>query len=143
MSERLELTLREAIPTDAPAIIALWQACGLTRPWNDPQADFAQAIAGPTSTVLVVEQEQAFAGSVMVGFDGHRGWVYYLAVAPVHRRNGLGRTLMDSAEVWLRARGAPKIQLMVRDDNHAALGFYEALGLERQKVVTLGKFLKD
>lgn len=143
MSERLELTLREAISTDAPAIIALWQACGLTRPWNDPQADFAQAIAGPTSTVLVVEQEQTLAGSVMVGFDGHRGWVYYLAVAPEHRRNGLGRTLMDSAEVWLRARSAPKIQLMVRDDNHAALGFYEALGLERQKVVTLGKFLKD
>ncbi|WEK00563.1 MAG: GNAT family acetyltransferase [Candidatus Sphingomonas phytovorans] len=143
MSERLELTLREAISTDAPAIIALWQACGLTRPWNDPQADFAQAVAGPTSTILVVEQERVLAGSVMVGFDGHRGWVYYVAVAPDHRRNGLGRTLMDSAEVWLRARGAPKIQLMVRDDNHAALGFYEALGLERQKVVTLGKFLKD
>lgn len=143
MSERLELTLREAISPDAPAVIALWQACGLTRPWNDPEADFAQAVAGPTSAVLVVEQERVLAGSVMVGFDGHRGWVYYVAVAPDHRRNGLGRTLMDSAEAWLRARGAPKIQLMVRDDNHAALGFYEALGLERQKVVTLGKFLKD
>ncbi|WCM28229.1 GNAT family acetyltransferase [Sphingomonas sp. QA11] len=143
MSERLELTLREAISPDAPAIIALWQACGLTRPWNDPQADFARAIAGPTSTVLVVEQERVLAGSVMVGFDGHRGWVYYLAVVPDHRRSGLGRILMNSAEVWLRARGAAKIQLMVRDDNHAALGFYEALGLERQKVVTLGKFLKD
>ena len=83
------------------------------------------------------------AGSVMVGFDGHRGWVYYLAVAPDRRRSGLGRVLMAAAEAWLRARGAPKIQLMVRADNEAALGFYEALGLERQQVVTLGRFLKD
>jgi ribosomal protein S18 acetylase RimI-like enzyme len=67
----------------------------------------------------------------MVGSDGHRGWVYYLAVAPARRRAGLGRTMMDAAEAWLRARGAPKIQLMVREDNEAALGFYEALGLER------------
>ena len=77
----------------------------------------------------------------MVGCDGHRGWVYYLAVAPERRRSGLGRTMMDAAEAWLRERGAPKIQLMVREDNEAALGFYEALGLERQKVVTLGRFL--
>jgi ribosomal protein S18 acetylase RimI-like enzyme len=133
---------REATPADAPAVIALWEACGLTRPWNVPQDDFTQAIAGPTSTILIMGQG-SLAGSVMVGFDGHRGWVYYLAVAPDHRRHGLGRVLMAAAEAWLRARGAPKIQLMVRDDNHAALGFYEALGLEPQKVVTLGKFLKD
>jgi len=76
----------------------------------------------------------------MVGFDGHRGWVYYLAVSPDHRRKGLGRALMAAAEAWLRARGAPKIQLMVREENEA-IAFYEALGLERQKVVTLGRFL--
>jgi len=77
----------------------------------------------------------------MTGYDGHRGWVYYLAVAPDRRRGGLGRALMAAAEAWLRARGAPKIQLMVRGDNAAALGFYEALGLERQAVVTLGRFI--
>ena len=126
---------------DAGAVVALWDACGLTRPWNDAHADFALAVAGPASAVLVAREGGALAGSVMVGFDGHRGWVYYLAVAPGRRRGGIGRALMAAAEVWLRVRGAPKIQLMVREDNAAALGFYEALGLERQKVVTLGRFL--
>jgi len=126
---------------DAGAVVALWDACGLTRPWNDAHADFALAVAGPASAVLVAREGGALAGSVMVGFDGHRGWVYYLAVAPGRRRGGLGRALMAAAEAWLRVRGAPKIQLMVREDNAAALGFYEALGLERQKVVTLGRFL--
>ena len=140
---------REANATDAQAVIALWEACGLTRPWNDPQADFVLALAAPGSTVLIVRDEGGgagqgdLAGSVMVGFDGHRGWVYYLAVAPARQRAGLGRVLMAAAEAWLRARGAPKIQLMVRADNAAALSFYEALGLDRQPVVTLGRFLKD
>jgi ribosomal protein S18 acetylase RimI-like enzyme len=133
--------MREAAPADAGEVIALWEACGLTRPWNDPAADFARAVAGPTSAVLLLHEGDAPAASVMVGCDGHRGWVYYLAVAPERRRAGLGRALMDAAEAWLRARGAPKIQLMVREDNAAALGFYEALGLERQAVVTLGRFL--
>ena len=138
----------EAYEADSQAVIALWEACSLTRPWNDPRADFALALAGPSSTILVIRDEGGagqgdLAGSIMVGFDGHRGWVYYLAVAPARRRSGLGRVLMAAAEAWLRARGAPKIQLMVRADNQAALGFYEALGLERQQVVTLGRFLKD
>jgi ribosomal protein S18 acetylase RimI-like enzyme len=133
--------MREAQAADAGAVIALWEACGLTRPWNDPAVDFARAVAGPASAVLLLREGGALAASVMVGFDGHRGWVYYLAVAPERRRAGLGRVMMDAAEAWLRARGAPKIQLMVRADNEAALGFYESLGLDRQQVVTLGRFL--
>jgi ribosomal protein S18 acetylase RimI-like enzyme len=133
--------MTEADAADANDVIALWGACGLTRPWNDPAADFARAVAGPASAILLLREGDALVASVMLGFDGHRGWVYYLAVAPERRRAGLGRTMMDAAEAWLRARGAPKIQLMVREDNEAALGFYEALGLERQKVVTLGRFL--
>ena len=133
--------IEPATAEDGAAVIALWHACGLTRPWNDPRADFARAVAGPASAVLIARTESELAGSVMVGDDGHRGWVYYLAVADARRREGLGRTLMAAAEDWLRERGAPKIQLMVREDNDAALGFYEALGLERQKVVTLGRFL--
>ncbi|RYD84603.1 MAG: GNAT family N-acetyltransferase, partial [Sphingomonadales bacterium] len=82
-------------------------------------------------------------GSAIAGFDGHRGWVYYLAVSPDARRGGLGRALMAAAEDWLRERGAPKIQLMVRGSNADALGFYEALGFERQDVVVLGRFLRD
>lgn len=135
--------IEAASADDAAAVVALWRACGLTRPWNDPDADFALAAGGTSSVVLVARDGDGIEGSIMVGFDGHRGWVYYLAVAPDHRRAGLGRALMAAAEDWLRACGAPKIQLMVREDNHEALGFYESLGLERQKVVTLGRFLKD
>lgn len=132
-----------ATAEDGPAVTALWRACGLTRPWNDPDADFALALATEASAILVARDGKDIAGSVMVGFDGHRGWVYYLAVAPARQRAGLGRALMAAAEDWLRTRGAPKIQLMVREDNHAALRFYETLGLEPQPVVTLGRFLKD
>ena len=135
--------LREAGVEDESAVIALWEAAGLTRPWNDPGRDFERALAVPNAAVLILATADAVVASVMVGYDGHRGWVYYLAVAPGHRRGGLGRRLMDAAETWLRRRGAPKIQLMVREDNVEALGFYEALGLERQKVVTLGRFLKE
>lgn len=127
---------------DAAAVVALWRACALTRPWNDPDADFAQALASGAA-VLVARSAGELQGSVMVGFDGHRGWVYYLAVHPGARRQGLGRALMDAAEAWLRQRGARKIQLMVRSDNASALGFYEALGLERQEVVTLGRFFEE
>ena len=122
-------------------MIALWHACGLTRPWNDPAADFALALGDAAAIVLVVRAGAAIDGSVMAGFDGHRGWIYYLAVAPHARRTGLGRRLMAAAEAWLAGRSAPKLQLMVRGDNAAAIGFYEALGLARQDVVVLGRFL--
>jgi ribosomal protein S18 acetylase RimI-like enzyme len=135
------MMITPATPTDAPAVIALWQACGLTRPWNDPQADFDLALAGSQSTVLIARECDVTSGSVMVGFDGHRGWVYYLAVAPEERRQGLGRALMEAAEAWLRVRGAPKIQLMVRAENVAAAGFYSALGFALQPVSTFGKRL--
>lgn len=119
----------------------LWEACGLTRPWNDPRADFDLALASATSAVLLAEQGPVICGSVMVGFDGHRGWVYYLAAAAECRRTGIGRRLMQAAEEWLKAAGSPKIQLMVRGDNQAARGFYAALGYELQDVVTIGRRL--
>jgi len=133
--------VNEADVTDIEAVVALWEACGLTRPWNDPRADFRIAIEGATSAVLVVRDGEAIIASAMVGFDGHRGWLYYLAVVPDQQRSGLGREMMERAEAWMRGQGAPKLQLMVRDDNAAALGFYEALGLEPQNVVVLGKRL--
>jgi ribosomal protein S18 acetylase RimI-like enzyme len=133
--------MTEAGLEDREEVIALWEGCGLTRPWNDPAADFDRAVEGATSAILLLRDGDALAASVMVGCDGHRGWVYYLAVAPDRQRQGLGRRMMAEAEAWLRAHGAPKIQLMVRDSNDAALAFYEALGLERQPVVTLGRFL--
>lgn len=132
-----------AVAGDRDAVVALWRACGLTRPWNDPDRDFALALESGASAILVARAGEALGGAVMTGFDGHRGWVYYLAVAPDRRGAGLGRALMAAAEQWLRDRGAPKLQLMVRTDNAAALDFYAALGLERQEVVTLGRFLRD
>lgn len=132
----------EASAGDADGVVALWRACGLTRPWNDPVADFRRALAGPTSTVLVMRADAVPVATVMVGHDGHRGWVYYLAVDPAARRAGHGRAMMAAAEGWLRERRIPKLQLMVREGNDAALAFYAALGLERQAVVTLGRFLE-
>ena len=138
-----ESRLCEAGAGDASRVIALWRRCGLTRPWNDPEQDFRRAVEAPASAILLLEAPEVLAAAVMVGFDGHRGWVYYLAVDPEQRRQGIGRQMMAAAEDWLRVCGAPKIQLMVREDNADAIGFYEALGLERQEVVTLGRFLKD
>lgn len=132
---------RLATPEDREPVVALWQACGLTRPWNDASADFDRAVGGVSSDILLLEEAGRLAATVMVGDDGHRGWVYYLAVAPDCRKQGLGRTMMAAAEQWLRERNAPKIQLMVRDDNEDAIGFYKALGYEVQPVVTIGRRL--
>jgi ribosomal protein S18 acetylase RimI-like enzyme len=124
-----------------PFVIDLWHRCGLIRPWNDPVSDIAFARDNPSSTVLLGRRGERIVASAMVGFDGHRGWIYYLGVDPDFQRQGLGRRMMDCAEQWLRARGAPKLQLMIRDGNVAATAFYEALGLERQPVITMGKRL--
>lgn len=128
---------------DQDAVIGLWRDCALTRSWNDPETDFRQAIENATSDILMLVEIDILIATVMVGFDGHRGWVYYLAVHPDHRRRGLGKQMMEAAETWLRDLAAPKIQLMVRSDNDEAIAFYEALGLERQDVATLGKRLDD
>lgn len=132
-----------AAADDGPAVTALWAACGLTRIWNDPQSDFDLALATETSTILLGVSDDGLLGSVMVGFDGHRGWVYYLAVTSAHRKQGVARALMVAAEAWLTARQCPKIQLMVRGDNLAARGFYDAIGYTLQDVVTIGRRLDD
>ncbi len=119
----------------------LWQAAGLTRPWNDPGADFDLALANPTSTILLARDDDAIVGTVMVGFDGHRGWVYYLASDPSRLKGGIGRALMTAAENWLKELGCPRIRLMVRSDNCNAAGFYASIGYENQDVLTLGRTL--
>src|SRR6056297_543363 len=128
---------------DRAAVLALWEACGLTRPWNPPEGDLDRALANPSSTVLVARYGDAVQGSVMVGDDGHRGWVYYLSVEPSHRKTGLGRELMAAAEEWLRSRGVRKIELMVRSGNDAVLGFYEGLGYSGEPVAVLSRWLVD
>ena len=135
------MVIAELVEKDVEGVVSLWRRCDLTRPWNDPHADIAHARRVADGTVLVGKNDGELVASVMVGFDGHRGWVYYLAVDPDAQRCGLGRAMMQAAEQWLRSRGAPKLQLMVRDTNVDALGFYERLGLERQPVVVFGKRL--
>lgn len=135
--------VRALSPADRAAATAMWLAVGLTRPWNDPADDFDRALAGPTSTVLGGFDSDALVGTVMVGHDGHRGWVYYLAVKPGLRGGGVGRLLMGAAETWLRERDVPKLNLMVRHDNAAALAFYARLGYADGAVTVLGKFLGD
>ncbi|MDB5738302.1 MAG: acetyltransferase [Sphingomonas bacterium] len=126
---------------EIPAVITLWQAAGLVRPWNDPHTDITTALACASSTVLAAHAGNALVGTVMAGFDGHRGWLYYLAVAEDHRRKGLGRALVAAAEAWLAERGAPKVQLMIRSENKAVADFYEKIGYERSDVMILGKRL--
>ncbi|QMW23054.1 GNAT family acetyltransferase [Sandaracinobacteroides saxicola] len=129
------------VPADRGATIALWHDCGLTRPWNDPGSDFDRALSGPASTILGLHDAVGLAGTVMVGHDGHRGWVYYLAVAPARQRHGLGRALMTAAEAWLLRHGVPKLNLMVRADNAVAQGFYQAIGYTLSDVTVLQKGL--
>jgi ribosomal protein S18 acetylase RimI-like enzyme len=126
---------------DRDAVVALWTACGLTRPWNDPVADFDFALAGSASTVLVLRKGDHIIASAMIGHDGHRGGLYYLAVDAARQGQGLGRQLMTAVENWLRECGAPKLNLLVRQDNATMVGFYEALGYTDQNCVSLGKRL--
>ncbi|ROR72854.1 GNAT family acetyltransferase [Bogoriella caseilytica] len=130
--------------SDYEPALALWEAAGLTRPWNDARADLSRAMAGPDSTVLGgYDSGGSLIATAMVGHDGHRGWVYYLAVTLERRGEGHAREMMRACEEWVRDRRIPKIQLMVRNDNLASIGFYEAIGYETSDVAVLGRRLTD
>ena len=133
--------IRPCTDDDFDAIAALWRKAGLMRPWNDPAQDFRRCRTSPNAEIFVAELGGAAVGSVMAGHDGHRGWVYYLAVEPDVQRRGLGRRLMRRAEKWLEQAGAPKVQLMLRADNAPVRGFYDTLGYTESEVVTLEKWL--
>jgi ribosomal protein S18 acetylase RimI-like enzyme len=135
------LTIAPIADADVAAVVALWQACELTRPWNDPASDIAFARKGPNSAVLVGREANAIVASVMVGHDGHRGWVYYVAIDPEHRGKGRGREIMNAAEQWLRQRGIEKLMLLVRSDNTKVQAFYEQLGYDAQERVIYAKWL--
>ena len=126
---------------DIADVIALWQRCGSTRAWNDPASDIARARKETNATVLLGRNDGLLIASVLVGHDGHRGWVYYVTVDPDHRHKGYGREIMTAAENWLRARGIEKLQLMVRGDNTKVHAFYEALGYYDQERVVFAKWL--
>ena len=137
------LTVRPATAADEPSVVALWQACGLVVPHNDPVADFRFARRGPNSDVLVgIDESGRVAGSVMVGHDGHRGWLYYVAADPDARGAGIGRKMASAAEDWLRERGVRKVQLMIRETNTGVAEFYERVGYKTEPRVVMSKWLK-
>jgi ribosomal protein S18 acetylase RimI-like enzyme len=136
------MLMRPFTPADTEAVVALWERCGLTRPWNDPRKDIRRKLAVRADLFLVGELDGAIVGTVMAGYDGHRGWVNYLGVDPAVRRRGLGRALMAEAERLLRAAGCPKINLQVRTSNVEAIEFYRRIGFAVDDVVSLGKRLE-
>jgi ribosomal protein S18 acetylase RimI-like enzyme len=136
-----QLAIAPITDADVVAVIGLWERCGLTRPWNDPRADIALARRGPNATILLGREGEHIAASVMVGHDGHRGWVYYVAVDPDCRGRDLGRAIMQAAENWLRQAGVAKVQLMVRPENNKAQAFYESIGYDEQERIIYAKWL--
>lgn len=135
------LAVASAEDADIPAIIALWERCELTRPWNEPHADLVRARKKTNSDVLVGRDGQTIVATVMVGHDGHRGWVYYVGVDPDQHKKGYGRAIMTAAENWLRDRGVEKLQLLVRADNTRVQAFYETLDYDQQERVIYAKWL--
>jgi ribosomal protein S18 acetylase RimI-like enzyme len=135
------MRIRPYAAGDETAVIALWEKCRLTRPWNDPRKDIARKLAVQPELFLVGVLGEAIVGTVMAGYEGHRGWVNYLAVSPEHQRRGLGKTLMREVEKRLMERGCPKLNVQVRAGNSEALQFYRRLGYAQDEAVALGKRL--
>lgn len=126
---------------DTDAVVALWEACKLVRPWNDPRADIERKLTTQPELFLVGEQHGAIVATVMAGYDGHRGWVNYLAVDPTLRRQGHGRALMQEVERLLLERDCPKVNMQIRSDNAGVIAFYRGLGYGEDQSVTMGKRL--
>ena len=132
---------RDFEPADTACVAKLWQECGLTRPWNDPVKDIERKLTDQNGAFWVVCQDSVVVASVMIGYDGHRGTINYLAIAPELQRSGIGAELMRRAEAFLIDIGCPKVSFCVRKDNQAVLAFYDRLGYAADDVHFLGKRL--
>jgi len=137
------MRIRPFRPGDEHDVVALWRECGLTRPWNDPHRDIQRKLTEQPELFLVATLGDALVGSAMVGFDGHRGWVYSLAVLPSHQRGGIGAALVRRLEMALAERGCLKINLQVRTTNTGVLAFYEKLGYKVEEIISMGKRLYE
>jgi ribosomal protein S18 acetylase RimI-like enzyme len=135
------MQIRTFHAADESAVVALWDECRLTRPWNDPHKDIARKLAIQSELFLVGVVDEAVIASVMAGYEGHRGWMNYLAVTPRFRGRGYVRALVDHVERLLLERGCPKVNLQVRASNPDALAFYRRLGYVQDESISLGKRL--
>jgi len=138
----IEMIIRPYLPEDENAVILLWQECGLLRSWNDPKADIQRKLKVNPELFLVGLINGKVAATVMGGYEGHRGWVNYLAVDPRFRRQGIGRQMMEAVEARLQGLNCPKINLQVRESNKEVITFYRRLGYAVDAVISLGKRLK-
>ncbi|GAA1933871.1 GNAT family acetyltransferase [Microbacterium aoyamense] len=137
----MTVEIRTFTLTDTDAVVALWQETGLTRPWNNPHQDISRKLRVQPELFLVAADGDEIVGSVMAGYDGHRGWLYYLGSSPSRRGEGIARRLVERAEELLIELGCPKVQLMVRPENNVAKGFYDAIGYETFETWATGKRL--
>lgn len=133
--------IRPYLESDLDDVIALWELCGLTRPWNNPEIDIFRKLAQRDQLFLLAVKNNQLIATVMGGYDGHRGWVNYLAVHPNFQRNGVATALVQQLEKRLIALGCPKLQLLIRKDNIDVQSFYEQLGYDEIDVICLGKRL--
>lgn len=138
----LSIFIRSYRDGDRDEVVALWAACGLLRPWNDPDKDIRRKQRVQGELFLVAESNNRVVGSAMAGFDGHRGWVNYLATDPGHQRQGIASRLMEAVEEGLLGMGCPKINIQIRTDNAGAAQFYESIGFIRDEVISMGKRLE-
>lgn len=141
MTSTSQPLIRSYRSSDRETLVALWAVCELLRSWNDPNLDIDRKLAHDADGLLVLEVEGRVVGSVMAGYDGHRGWVNYLAVDPEHRSKGFGVLLMAEAERRLARLGCPKVNLQVRAGNRRVVDFYRRLGYVVDEVVSMGKRL--
>eukprot|EP01136_Pigoraptor_vietnamica_P023828 Opistho-1_new@76293 len=135
------MEIREYEQRDQAAVIDLWKECQLVVPWNDPVQDIQRKLAVDPDLFLVGEYSGSIVATVMGGYEGHRGWINYLAVSPAWQRRGFGRIIMQHVENLIREKGCPKINLQVRESNQAVVSFYESLEYQCDHVVSLGKRL--
>jgi ribosomal protein S18 acetylase RimI-like enzyme len=140
----MTISIRPYQNDDEDAVVALWEACGLTRAWNNPRLDIERKLNFQRDWFLVRELDRKIIATAMFGYDGHRGWVNYLAVSPEHQKNGYARRLMEYGERILTSVGCPKINLQIRNGNTGVQAFYKAIGYGEDEVVSYGKrLIKD
>lgn len=138
-----EMIIRPYLPADENAVVELWRKCNLLRSWNNPKRDIERKLQVNPELFLVGLVDDKVVAAVMGGYEGHRGWVNYLAVDPAYQRRGLGGQVMEAVEKKILATGCPKINLLIRMDNTAAVKFYESIGYKMDEVVSMGKRLVE
>lgn len=138
-----ELIIQQYNPDDEKDVIELWSQCNLVAPQNNPKRDVERKLRVNPEWFLVGKLDGRIIATCMAGYEGHRGWINYLAVSPQHQREGYATRMMQEAEKILREAGCPKINLQIRTSNTNVIEFYKAIGFKIDDVVSMGKRLEQ